>query len=74
MATNVGDIQAAVRAGHLLFSPHATQQMAQQTPVLLATDVEQAILSGELVEDYPHDTRGETVWRAWNVEVDSWMA
>ena len=51
-------IQEAVSDGQLLFGPHALQQMAQQEPILFAVHVQETILTGEVIEDYPGDVRG----------------
>lgn len=49
-------IQQAVREGQLLFTDHAVRQMAKRA--IMDTDVQQAIVSGEIIEEYREDKYG----------------
>ena len=53
---DIDEIREFVRSGHYEFSLHAQQErLAEDLDVV---DVEAAILSGEIIEDYPNDPRG----------------
>jgi hypothetical protein len=44
----------------LLFLPHAIRQMSRPERMITPQEVERVVLTGELVEDYPHDSRGHS--------------
>jgi len=49
------------RAGQrLLFLPHAVRQMARPERMITTAEVRHVVLAGEIVEDYPDDTRGHS--------------
>ena len=58
MNDDLAVIWQAVRDGRLVFSRHAFEEMAQEDPVHLASVIEDVILTGELIEDYPTAPRG----------------
>ena len=47
------DIQKAVRDGNIFFTDHAVRQMAKRN--IDDVEVGEAILSGEIIEEYPED-------------------
>lgn len=47
------DLQAAVRTGNIFFTDHAVRQMAKRN--INDAEVGEAILSGEVIEEYPED-------------------
>lgn len=50
-----------VRASQrLLFLPHAVRQMSQPDRMISTADVRKVIGEGEIIEDYPEDTRGRS--------------
>jgi hypothetical protein len=53
---DIAPIQATVRQGHLLFTHHAVVQMAAR--VISVNEVEEAILAGAIIEEYPDDKYG----------------
>ncbi|MGB4069029.1 MAG: DUF4258 domain-containing protein [Nitrospira sp.] len=44
----------------LLFLPHAIRQMSRPERMITPEEVERVVMTGELVEDYPHDSRGHS--------------
>jgi len=57
------DILTRVReaaAKLVLFLPHAVHQMARPDRVITPTEVRAVVLKGEVIEDYPEDTRGHS--------------
>lgn len=44
----------------LLFLPHAIRQMSRPERMITPQEVEKVGMTGELVEDYPHDSRGHS--------------
>ena len=54
----VGDIQRLVAAGRYEVSIHAQQERLEDD--LDVADIEQALLTGEILEAYPDDPRGES--------------
>lgn len=44
----------------LLFLPHAIRQMSRPDRMITPQEVERVVMAGELVEDYPHDSRGHS--------------
>jgi Domain of unknown function (DUF4258) len=60
---DVTDILEQVRlaaAKRLLFLPHTIRQMSRPDRMITTKDVEQAIFTGDVIEDYPEDTRGHS--------------
>lgn len=50
-----------VRASQrILFSAHAVRQMSRPDRMISTADVRRAIEAGEIIEDYPEDTRGRS--------------
>ena len=54
----IGDIRRLVAAGRYEVSIHAQQERLDDD--LDLTDIEQALLTGEILEEYPEDPRGES--------------
>lgn len=44
----------------LLFLPHAIRQMSRPERMITPQEVEKVVMTGELVEDYSHDSRGHS--------------
>lgn len=44
----------------ILFLPHAVRQMSHAERMISPSDVRRAIRRGEVIEDYPGDTRGHS--------------
>ncbi len=44
----------------LLFLPHTIRQMSRPERMITTKDVENAIFTGEIIEDYPEDARGHS--------------
>jgi hypothetical protein len=44
----------------LLFLPHAIRQMTRPERMITPQEVERVVMTGELVEDYPDDSRGHS--------------
>jgi len=44
----------------LLFLPHAIKQMSRPDRMITAEEIREAVLSGEIIEEYPEDQRGES--------------
>jgi hypothetical protein len=44
----------------LLFLPHAIRQMSRPERMITPQEVERVVMTGELVEDYPYDSRGHS--------------
>ncbi len=44
----------------LLFLPHAIRQMSRPERMITPQEVERVVMTGELVEDYPQDSRGHS--------------
>jgi hypothetical protein len=55
-------VEAARQAAEkkLLFLPHAIRQMSRPERMITPQEVERVVMSGELVENYPHDSRGHS--------------
>jgi len=55
-------VEASRHAGQqrLLFLPHAIRQMSRPERMITPQEVERVVMTGELVEDYPHDSRGHS--------------
>ena len=57
------EILVRVRAAaerKVLFLPHALHQMLRPDRTIRRAEVRQVIAEGEVIEDYPEDTRGHT--------------
>ncbi|MEI7866369.1 MAG: DUF4258 domain-containing protein [Candidatus Methylumidiphilus sp.] len=51
----------ATAANHkILFLPHAIKQMSRPDRMITTDEVREAVLSGEIIEEYPDDQRGES--------------
>jgi len=59
MATILDAVREAARA-RILYLPHAVKQMARPERRITAAEVQQVVLAGELLEDYPNDVRGHS--------------
>ena len=44
----------------ILFLPHAIKQMSRPDRMISTAEVKEVILSGEIIEEYPEDQRGES--------------
>ena len=44
----------------LLFLPHAIRQMSRPERMISAKEIERVVKEGDLVEDYPQDSRGHS--------------
>ena len=44
----------------LLFLPHTIQQMSHPERMITTKEIEQVVLYGELIENYPDDVRGHS--------------
>jgi hypothetical protein len=44
----------------ILFLPHAIKQMSRPDRMITTDEVREAILSGEIIEEYPEDQRSES--------------
>nr|VFK11159.1 MAG: protein of unknown function (DUF4258) [Candidatus Kentron sp. LPFa] len=51
-------ITAATRK--ILFLPHAIKQMSRADRMITTEEVRETVLSGEIIEEYPGDRRGES--------------
>jgi hypothetical protein len=56
MPPNHEDLNDVVRLRTYLFSSHASKRAAER--LILSHEIEEAILSGEVIEDYPADKYG----------------
>ena len=50
---NIREIQDKIRRGEYRLSDHAVKRMIKR--VILRREVEEAVLSGEIIEEYPDD-------------------
>jgi hypothetical protein len=55
----IDQVQAAATK-RLLFLPHTIRQMSRPDRMIKAVDVENVVRTGEIIEDYPDDTRGHS--------------
>lgn len=53
---DIRPIQEAARQAHLFFTDHAVRQMARRA--IMDTEVQEAILTGEIIEEYPDEKYG----------------
>lgn len=44
----------------MLFLPHAVRQMSRPDRMISTVDVRKVVEEGEIIEDYPEDTRGHS--------------
>ena len=44
----------------ILFLPHAIKQMSRPDRMITTDEVREAVLLGEIIEEYPNDQRGES--------------
>ena len=51
---------ATAAAQKILFLPHAIKQMSRPDRMITTEEVRQAVLLGEIIEEYPEDPRGES--------------
>lgn len=58
MSSDFIDLVRDAARNRLLFLPHAIRQMARPDRMITSAEVESVVTSGELIEDYPHDSRG----------------
>ena len=57
------DILSRVRqsaARRILFLPHAIRQMSKPDRMITTSDIRAVLEAGEIIEDYPDDTRGHS--------------
>ena len=57
------DIYAQVRQAatqKLLFLPHTIRQMSRPDRMISTQEIERIIMTGEVIEDYPQDSRGHS--------------
>ncbi len=54
------DIARQAAENKLLFLPHAIRQMSRPERMVTPQEVEKVVMTGELVEDYPDDSRGHS--------------
>jgi hypothetical protein len=59
MATILEAVRKAAKA-RILYLPHAVKQMARPERLITPSEVQQVVLEGDLVEDYPDDVRGHS--------------
>ena len=79
----LGHIQAQVRADRYEFSLHAERE--RENDHIRVVELEQSVLSGELLEDYPDDPRGHSclvlgftqkgraIHSVWGLLADGWV-
>ena len=51
---------ATAAAQKILFLPHAIKQMSRPDRMITTDEVRESVLSGEVIEEYPEDSRGES--------------
>lgn len=44
----------------ILFLPHAVKQMSRPDRMITIDEIKEAVLLGEIIEEYPEDQRGES--------------
>ena len=54
------DLVKKSAAKRILFLPHAVRQMSKPDRMISAKEIRQAIEHGEVIENYPEDTRGHS--------------
>ena len=55
----VEDVREAARK-RLLFLPHAIRQMSHPDRMITPREVEDVVVAGDVIEDYPQDVRGHS--------------
>lgn len=63
MAADIQNILRQVReaaAKRILFLPHAVSQMNTPERMISTTEVRAVVFGGQVIEDYPEDTRGHS--------------
>ena len=58
MAEGILERVRTAAAKRLLFLPHTIRQMSRPDRMITTKDVENVIMMGEVIEDYPDDSRG----------------
>ena len=58
--TNILDLIKESAAKRVLFLPHAVRQISKQDRMITTKDIRYVIENGEVIEDYPEDTRGHS--------------
>lgn len=58
--TDILDLIKESAAKRILFLPHAVRQMLKPDRMITTKDVRRVIANGELIEDYPEDSRGHS--------------
>lgn len=58
--SEIGPLVRQAASKHILFLPHAVQQMARPERRIRRAEVEQVIMKGTVIEDYPEDPRGHS--------------
>lgn len=59
MTTVLDRVRTAART-RVLYLPHAVKQMALPERLISAAEVEDVVLHGDILEDYPEDVRGHS--------------
>jgi len=57
---SVLDLVKKSAAKRILFLPHAVRQMSKPDRMISAKEIRRAIEHGEVIENYPEDTRGHS--------------
>ncbi len=60
MDKNLIEVVRVKAAERVLFLPHAMSQMTRLDRMISTSDVREVVFGGEIVEDYPEDTRGRS--------------
>ena len=60
MEVNILDKVREAAAKKILYLPHAVSQMSRPDRMIEIDEIEQIINQGELIEDYPNDSRGHS--------------
>ncbi len=55
-APNIDDLHESIRAGSYILTAHASDRAVQRD--ITSAEIEEAILAGEVIEDYPEDKYG----------------
>lgn len=58
--TDILDLIKKSAAKRILFLPHAVRQMLKPNRMITTKDIRRVIANGEVIEDYPEDTRGHS--------------
>ena len=57
---NILDLVKKSAAKRILFLPHAVRQISKPERMISTKDIRYVIENGEVIEDYPKDTRGHS--------------